>query len=98
MQVPMKNERRLKEVTNMAKDKTTQVDETEVEEAPKGIRPKELAKELEVDPKTLRGYLRKEFPRSASEKNTSWVLSEDQAAKAREHFADDEDESDEDDE
>lgn len=72
---------------------TDEVDETEVteEEKPKGLRPKELAEELEVDPKTLRGFLRKEFPRPAGEKNTSWVLTEEMAAKAREHFSETED-------
>ncbi len=56
--------------------------------------PKELAKELEINPKNLRSYLRKEFPRSADEKNTSWKLTEAQIEAARAKFADSEDDED----
>lgn len=76
----------------MAKDKDN---ENQVVEAPKVVRPKDLAEELEVDAKTLRSYLRKEFPRPAGEKNTSWALTEAQIEAARAHFADSEDEDSE---
>jgi hypothetical protein len=49
--------------------------------------PKELAAELGVDPKVLRGYLRKEFARKAEAKNTSWVITAPVAAAARKAFA-----------
>jgi hypothetical protein len=49
--------------------------------------PKELAAELGVDPKVLRGYLRKEHTRVAEAKNTSWVITSAVAAKARKAFA-----------
>lgn len=91
----------------MAKNNTAQVDEVEeideTEEAPKGIRPKELAAELGIDPKTLRGRLRRMFPRTAEEKNTSWTITEEMreavlAAVAKEAEADEDDDSDEEDE
>jgi hypothetical protein len=71
-----------------------EVDETEETEV-KGMRPKDLALELDIDAKTLRGWLRKEFPRPTDKKNTSWVLSEDVADAAREHFLADEEDDDE---
>jgi hypothetical protein len=49
--------------------------------------PKELAAELGVDPKVLRGWLRKEHTRLASAKNTSWVITAKVAADARKAFA-----------
>ena len=49
--------------------------------------PKELAAELGVDPKVLRGWLRKEFPRKAEAKNTSWVIPAKVAAEAKKVFA-----------
>jgi hypothetical protein len=55
----------------MAKTKPAveDVEETEVEET-KVIRPSDLATELEVSPKALRGFLRREFPRGTDQKNT----------------------------
>lgn len=84
----------------MARDKTTEV-EVEVEgtqpaEA-KIIRPNDLAKELGVDPKRLRAYLRAEFTRPNDAKNTNWELTPEMVSKATERFtASDEDVSDED--
>jgi hypothetical protein len=49
--------------------------------------PKELAAELGVDPKVLRGWLRKEHARTAEAKNTSWVITAKVAADARKAFA-----------
>jgi len=49
--------------------------------------PKELAAELGVDPKVLRGWLRKEHTRVAEAKNTSWVITAKVAADARKNFA-----------
>lgn len=79
----------------MAKAKVTP--EVETEELT-GMTPKALASELEISAKALRGWLRKEFPRDTSAKNTSWRLSDAQVEAATAHFAgeDDEDESDED--
>lgn len=83
-----------------AQEIKVEVEEIEVDEDEESVMtPKALATELEVSPKTLRSFLRREFPRSAQEKNTSWKLTEDQVAKAREHFSvedDDEEEGDED--
>lgn len=79
-------------------DEVEEVEETE-EETPSGMRPKDLAAELEIDAKTLRGWLRKEFPRPLDKKNTSWALSDDVVEAAREHFAPEEDDdADEEDE
>jgi hypothetical protein len=51
------------------------------------LTPKQLANEIGCDPKSLRGFLRKNFARSADAKNTSWLIAEDAANAAREHFA-----------
>ena len=49
--------------------------------------PGELAIELGISPKTLRAWLRETFPRPASQKNTSWLLTPEivRAARARFH-------------
>lgn len=77
----------------------TEVDtdtDTEEETTTSFMTPKQLAEELEIDPKTLRGFLRREFPRDESDKNTSWKLTDDQVEAARAKFtASDEDEDDE---
>jgi hypothetical protein len=76
-------------------DEVDETEETEETEEPKGMRPKDLALELDIDAKTLRGWLRKEFPRPTDKKNTSWVLTDDVADAAREHFLADEEDDDE---
>jgi transcriptional regulator with XRE-family HTH domain len=76
-----------KEITNTEEVEVEEVEETE--EA-KGMRPKDLAAELGIDPKTLRGWLRKEFPRNPNEKNTSWALTEEQIDAAYGRFSKDE--------
>jgi hypothetical protein len=52
----------------------------------KTISPKELAAELNIDPKRLRAYLRKEYARKPEEKNTSWRIPESTANAARKFF------------
>lgn len=51
------------------------------------LTPSALAEELGIDPKRLRGYLRKEFPRQPEARNSAWDVSEEAAAAARERFA-----------
>lgn len=51
------------------------------------LTPKALAEEIGCDAKSLRGYLRKEYPRQAEAKGTSWIVPADAADAAREHFA-----------
>ena len=48
--------------------------------------PKALAEEIGIDPKTLRGYLRKAHTRVAEAKNTTWLIPADVADEARAHF------------
>lgn len=48
--------------------------------------PKELAAQLKVDPKRLRAYLRREFPRDAQAKNSSWSLTAPMVNAARKQF------------
>jgi predicted site-specific integrase-resolvase len=60
-----------KEVTNMAE----------------AITPKALAEEIGIDAKVLRAYLRKEFTRDPEVKNTSWIITPEAADAAREKFA-----------
>ena len=50
------------------------------------ITPKVLAEEIGVNPKVLRSHLRKAFTRPAEAKNTSWLIPEDVAQAARDHF------------
>jgi hypothetical protein len=52
----------------------------------KTYRPEQLAKSLGISGKVVRAYLRKQFPRPAEAKNTTWVLSEKQAAQTMAHF------------
>jgi orotate phosphoribosyltransferase-like protein len=40
----------------------------------KTLTPTELAQELNLSPKTLRGWLRKHHTRDVNVKNTSWAL------------------------
>lgn len=51
------------------------------------LTPKALAEEIGIDAKSLRGFLRKEFARTAEAKNTSWIITPDAADAARAHFA-----------
>src|SRR5580765_5403421 len=83
---PARRNMKPKEVTNMAKDNPNEVeeledileDETEETETAEGTRPAALAEELNINPKKLRAYLRREFPRKSDEKNTSWYLTDAQ--------------------
>lgn len=52
----------------------------------KTYRPEDLAKELNVSGKQIRGFLRSEFGRSAEAKGTSWVLTAEQAEKVMARF------------
>jgi hypothetical protein len=89
------------EVTHMAKAKAKveipEVVEVEpTEETPEGMRPKDLAGELGINPKSLRAFLRRAFPRTVEAKNTSWYLTDAQVEAARAQFTpSDDDESDE---
>ena len=49
--------------------------------------PKALAAELNIDPKRLRGWLRKEFARASEAHNTTWAIDEATAEAARKRFA-----------
>ena len=53
------------------------------------ITPKALADELNIDPKRLRAWLRKEHTRDATVKNTTWAITSDVADAARANFAPD---------
>jgi len=52
----------------------------------KTFRPEALASELGVSGKVLRAYLRATFPRPATAKGTTWVVTLAQANKCRKHF------------
>lgn len=69
----------------MAKAKTTAKATPQAEET-KVIRPNDLAKELDVDAKRIRAYLRTEFARESDSKNTNWELTPAMADKVRERF------------
>lgn len=74
-----------------------EVDATEeVEETVAIVRPADLAKALGINPKALRNFLRSEFPRPLSEKNTSWVLTKAQVDAATAYFTAADEEVDED--
>lgn len=49
--------------------------------------PLELAAQLGVSAKTLRAWLRRQYPRSPIEHGQRWYLDADQVAAARQHWA-----------
>src|SRR5689334_13926085 len=51
------------------------------------MRPNDLAEELGIDGRQLRGWLREAYPRRASERGASWELTEEQVLAARARFA-----------
>lgn len=51
-----------------------------------GSRPEALAREIGMSAKVLRGWLRREFPRSPAEHSQPWFLSHEQVTAARAHF------------
>ena len=53
----------------------------------KTITPKELAAELEICPKVLRGWMRKNHGRAAEVKHSRWVIDAELAKAARERFS-----------
>lgn len=57
------------------------------EATPAIVTPTALATELGIDPKRLRAYLRSAHTRAPEAKNTSWALTPDVIAAARERFA-----------
>jgi hypothetical protein len=59
---------------------------TEPVAAAKTYRPNELASELGVDGKLVRGFLRTKFTRPVELKNSTWILDENVANVVREHF------------
>jgi hypothetical protein len=75
--------------------KATEKQEPEVieEDEVESFTPSEVAKDLNVDPKALRAFLRSTFPRPLDMKNKSWVITPEMAAVCIEHFtaSDDED-------
>jgi hypothetical protein len=48
--------------------------------------PKALAAEIGIDPKVLRGHLRKAHTRVAEAKNTTWLIPADVAEEVKDHF------------
>ncbi len=52
----------------------------------KPLTPAQLAEEIGVNAKSLRGYLRTKHPRPAESKNTSWIIPAEAAEAARAHF------------
>jgi hypothetical protein len=87
---PVKDTEELEEIEELEGEDAEEAEET------KGIRAVDLATELGIDPKRLRGWLRKEFPRAAEDKNTSWLLTEEQVDAAWDRFgSNDEDDSEE---
>jgi hypothetical protein len=77
-----------KEVKAMADEAQT----PEVESEPTMV-PKDLAKELEIDPKSLRNWLRKEYTRELAVKGTDWEITQEMADAARARWAKKSDES-----
>ena len=49
--------------------------------------PKELAERVGRDPKIVRAFLRKEFPREMEAKNSRWDISAKTAKAVEDHFA-----------
>jgi phage antirepressor YoqD-like protein len=55
-------------------------------DTPTTIAPKDLAAELGIDPKRLRGWLRANHARVAEAKNTTWAIDATTADAARARF------------
>ena len=55
-------------------------------DAPTTITPKDLAAELNIDPKRLRGWLRANHTRATEAKNTTWGIDKATADAARVRF------------
>jgi hypothetical protein len=53
----------------------------------KAVTPKELAAELNIDAKRLRGFLRKEFSRDPAVKGSTWAIDAKAVKAARARFA-----------
>ena len=51
-----------------------------------GITPTDLAETLDISPKSLRAWLRTNYPRTADQKNSRWYLPESQVKAATEHY------------
>lgn len=58
----------------------------DMSDAPANITPKALAAELGIDPKRLRGHLRKAHTRPNEAKNTTWGIPAGVAEEVRDHF------------
>lgn len=50
------------------------------------FRPEAIANDLGVSGKLVRAYLRKTFARPVEAKNTTWVVTNEQAKQTHEHF------------
>ena len=80
--------------TTTKKQPALKVAETpEVKATPQGIRPEALAKELGIDAKKLRAFLRTAFTRPETEKRSSWYLTEKQVEAVRDRFTPSDDET-----
>jgi hypothetical protein len=55
------------------------------------VRPNDVAERLGVDGKAVRNFLRSEFKRDATKKNTSWYLTPDMVEAIEEHFTPEDD-------
>lgn len=73
-----------------------ELEDGDEEENDSTVTPTMLAKTLGINPKALRAFLRKTFPRSAAEKNTSWHLTPAMIEAAEDHFLEDEDDESDD--
>lgn len=58
------------------------------------VRPNDVAERLGVDGKAVRNFLRSEFKRDPSKKNTSWYLTADMVAAIEDHFTPQDDDDD----
>lgn len=76
---------RSKYLESLGEEEAAAEDQSEVDGAPSGTTPAQLADELEVSPKTIRRYLR-ENHHEVHEPDASWRLSDEQADDVRRHF------------
>src|SRR5438309_644668 len=54
--------------------------------ASRGVEPSKLARELDVQPKALRAWLRRTFPRDEVSRGRRWLLTPGQVEAVRKHF------------
>src|SRR5262245_4451356 len=90
-----RTQRRQQQATKAKVEKAIAEAPVTEEKKPEVVRPEDLAKELGVNGKQIRAFLRATFPRPTEQKRSSWYLTEQQVKAVRDRFTPSEDEESE---